>query len=121
MRYTKEERLRIGREIYTNEITVYDASVKYQLNWYTTRQYLREYRKINNLQPKGNSSKQEEVQILKTNTKPKYDDLKEMSREELINEVIKARVEEERAKKGYKVKGGGAKKEFITLDDVNLK
>lgn len=44
-----------------------------------------------------------------------------MTKDQLIDEVIKARVGEERAKKGYIVKGGGQEKEFITLEDVNLK
>lgn len=50
-----------------------------------------------------------------------YDDLSNLSKEELIDEVIKARVETERAKKGYTVKGGGAEKEYISLKNQNLK
>ena len=41
--------------------------------------------------------------------------LSEQEKEELIDEVIKARVELERAKKGYAVKGGGQEKKFINL------
>ena len=44
-----------------------------------------------------------------------------MDEEELIDEVIKARVETERAKKGYAVKGGGPEKEFISLSNSNSK
>ena len=44
-----------------------------------------------------------------------------MSTDQLINEVIKARVEAERAKKGYVVKRGGPEKEFINLSDLNTK
>ena len=51
----------------------------------------------------------------------KYEDLESMSKDQLINEVIKARVEAERAKKGYAVKGGGQEKEFISLSDLNTK
>ena len=51
----------------------------------------------------------------------KYEDLEFLSTDQLINEVIKARVEAERAKKGYAVKGGGQEKEFINLSDLNTK
>ena len=46
---------------------------------------------------------------------PGMDELSSMGKEQLIDEVIKARAEAERAKKGYTVKGGGAEKEFIFL------
>lgn len=42
-------------------------------------------------------------------------------KEELIDEVIKAKVGEARAKKGYEVKGGGANKEFVILNNKNTK
>ena len=51
----------------------------------------------------------------------KYEDLEFLSTDQLINEVIKARVEAERAKKGYVVKGGGQEKEFISLSNSNSK
>ena len=44
-----------------------------------------------------------------------------MSKDELINELIKAKVNEARAKKGYEVKGVGADKEFISLNSKNSK
>ena len=51
----------------------------------------------------------------------KYEDLESMSTDQLISEVIKARVEAERAKKGYVVKGSCPEKEFINLSDLNTK
>ena len=51
----------------------------------------------------------------------KYEDLEFLSTDQLINEVIKARVEAERAKKSYVVKGGCPEKEFINLSDLNTK
>lgn len=47
--------------------------------------------------------------------------LSSLSREELIDEVIKAKVGEARAKKGYEVKGGGENKEYVTLSNKNTK
>ena len=50
-----------------------------------------------------------------------YSDLESLSKEQLIDEIIKARVEAERAKKGYTVKGDGQEKEFISLKNLNSK
>ena len=44
-----------------------------------------------------------------------------MSKEELINELILAKANELRAKKGYIVKGVGADKEYIPLNNKNTK
>ena len=39
----------------------------------------------------------------------------------LINELIKAKANELRAKKGYEVKGDGANREYISLNNKNSK
>lgn len=119
MKYNKEQRLLIGREIYTHEITISQAAEKYGINRYTARDYMREYRDINNLEPMSDGN--EELIILKEKKISKYEDLKDMTKEQLIDEVIKARVGEERAKKGYIVKGGGQEKEFIISEDASSK
>ena len=43
------------------------------------------------------------------------------TREELIDELILAKANELRAKKGYEVRGVGANKEFIFLNNENSK
>lgn len=118
VKYTKEERLEIGRRIYNRELSVYDAATEYNINWYTARDYMREYRDLNNLDPMkrgpiGTSAI--------TNQKKKYSDLETLTKEELIDEVIKTRIELERTKKGYAVQGGGQEKEFICLKSLNSK
>ena len=119
MNFTKEERMQIGREIYTHEITISEATEKYGVNWYTARSYMRQYRDINKLPPMSDG--QEELKAINKNKKKKYEDLESMSKDQLINEVIKARVEAERAKKGYTVKGDGPTKEYIILNNENTK
>lgn len=55
MKYTKEERLAIGRRIYEGNITTAVAAETYNVNFYTARNYLREYKafiKVNELQSK---------------------------------------------------------------------
>lgn len=123
MKYTLDQRLSIGREIYTHELSVNEAAIKYEVNSYTARDYMRFYRTKNGLppmatnEPDPNSKKQS----LKNVNYSNYSDLEFLSKEELIDEIIKARVEAERSKKGYEVKGGGAEKEFISLKNQNLK
>ena len=123
-KYTLEERLEIGRQIYSHQLTVSEAAIKYEINHYTARDYMRYYRDKNNL-PAMNSLYAKFQTPTSTESKPKkfvkYDDLETLSKEQLIDEVIKARVEAERAKKGYKVKGDGQEKEFISLSSTNLK
>lgn len=119
MKYTKEQRLEIGREIYTHKLTLGQAAVVYNINRYTARDYMRLYRDTNNLGPMDEYS--EEFKLVQNKKKNKYTDLDDMTRDELIDEVIKARVEAERAKKGYYVKGGGQEKEFINISKTNLK
>ena len=50
MKYTKEQRLDIGRRIYDGEITKFEAAEGYGINDLTARDYMRLYRDANNLQ-----------------------------------------------------------------------
>ncbi len=123
MKYTLEQRLDIGREIYSRSITVNEAAIKYAINNYTAREYMRFYRDKNNLPPLNQN---DPIEISKKQEKKKdqvvdYNDLESMTKDELIDEVIKARINTERAKKGYIVKGDGQEKEFISLNNQNLK
>lgn len=47
----KEERLKIGKSVYNHEITRYEAAKKYNLNPFTIRDYMREYRDYYGLVP----------------------------------------------------------------------
>ena len=52
MRYTKEQRLDIGRRIYNGELTQYEAAKQYDISHSTARDYMRMYRDENRLPPK---------------------------------------------------------------------
>ncbi len=54
MIYAKEKRDEIGRQIYTHEITLREAAEKYHRNWYTVRDYMRQYRHAHGLPPMSN-------------------------------------------------------------------
>ena len=105
MKYTKEERLDIGRRIYDGEISRYEAAERYGINEQTARSYMRLYRDVNHLPAKHGK---------RALTTPSFwkppagiEDLESMTKEELIQELVKARITEARLKKGYEVKGDG--------------
>ena len=76
-------------------ISINEAAKKYDLNPYTARSYMRECRDANNLPPIESN---EHVKVDSAN-KIEYPELMNLSKEQLIDEIIKARVEAERAKK----------------------
>ena len=122
MKYTKQERLNIGRRLYTGEMTRAEAQRLYDIDYGTCRRYMRYYRDENNLPPK----KQHEVaetltKFEETKIPTGIEDYESMTREELIRELVKTKVSEARLKKGYTVKGAGAEKEYILLDSENTR
>ena len=72
---------------------------------------MRQYRDLNHLPPMSDGK--DTLKVINKAKKKNFDDLEFLSREELIDE--------ERAKKGYAVKGGGQEKEFISLSNSNSK
>ena len=122
MRYTREERLDIGKQIYNNEISKNDAAEKYGISTSTARDYMRLYRDVNNLPPKNKI--QTDGIVTKITTHSSTPDLSRyvsMTKEELIHELIKSRIKEARLKKGYEVKGVGVRKTFTVFVNKNMK
>ncbi len=110
MIYTKEQRLNIGRRIYECEITKYEAAEQYGISVLTARDYMRKYRQEYHLPPKQRiNSDKGKATIQRTLPEPKnFEDYEAMSKDELIQELLKARIAEARLKKGYEVKGDGS-------------
>lgn len=121
MKYSKEERLDIGKRIYNNEITKYEAADQYGISVYCAREYMRLYRDMNHLPVKGHSKEVGQARLIEQTTIPEYEEYSSMSKEELIRELVKARVNEARLKKGYEVKGDGSEKVFVPIDNKNTK
>ena len=122
MKYTKEQRLDIGRRIYDGEITKFEAAEEYGINDQTARDYMRLYRDANNLPPKR--APRSHLGIARAKSKPTpigMEDLESMTREELIDALIMARINEARIKKGYMVEGVGAEKKYIRFVKKNTK
>ena len=105
MKYTKEERLDISRKIYDGEISRYEAAELYGINDQTARNYMRLYRDINQLPPKHGKRAISTPSF--KDVRADMEDLESMTKEQLIQELVKARITEARLKKGYEVKGDG--------------
>ena len=105
MKYTPEERLDIGRQIYDGELSRYEAAEQYGIGEQTARNSMRMYRDANHLPPKHGKRA---ISAPSFKTAPAgMEDLESMTKEQLIQELVKARITEARQKKGYEVKGDG--------------
>lgn len=120
MKYTKDQRLDIGRRIYEGELSRFEAAAEYGIGSNTAREYMRLYRAKHHLPVRHVESNAEKI---KEPPRPpaNLEDYETMSKEELINELVRAKINEARLKKGYEVKGAGAQKEFAPLDSKSTK
>ena len=122
MKYTKEERLDIGRRIFTQEITYKEAMELYGLSESCAHKYLTDYKRANGIPVMSQTYANKKIpEIVPKDSDLDIETYMSMSKEELINELIKAKANELRAKKGYEVKGDGANKEYISLSNKNSK
>lgn len=122
MKYTKEQRLDIGRRIYDGEFTFATAAEEFEINAYTARDYMRLYRDTNGLPSKRMSSEGLKSSSSTSSTSSaapeSLDQYQEMTKEELIQALVQARITEARLKKGYEVKGDGS---IIQYSNKNTK
>lgn len=122
MSYTRDERLDIGKQIYNNELSRKDASIKYSISQNTARDYMRLYRDVNNLPPKNSIQKEENtIKISSFSSQPDLSAYESMTKDELIKELVKSRINEARLKKGYEMKGVGVDKTVTIFDNWNMK
>ena len=113
--YSADEQMAIGKEIRDGLLTIPAVAEKYGVDYYAARRWYRRYAKDSGLGPKRRG-----YSGLEARTAPAgIEELESMTRDQLIDEVIKARAEAERAKKGYTVRGGGQGKEFLPLGNPN--
>ncbi len=98
MKYTKEERLEIGRQIYDGALSKYEASSKYDISIGCARDYMRLYRDTNGLPPR-NSREKRTPKVTEVHPPETLEDINAMSREELIDALVMARINKARLKK----------------------
>ena len=120
MKYTKEQKLDIGRRLYEGELSRYQVAAAYGIHEHTARNYMRLYRAEHHLPVRHVESNSEKI---KEPPRPPtgLEDYEAMSKEELIHELVRAKITEARLKKGYEVKGVGAQKEYVPLDNKSTK
>ena len=131
MKYTKEQRIDIGRQVYTHELSRMEASQKYEVSDSSLDVYVSLYKLASGIQTRNArvAIRNKTDKTDRNEPKPREDTsetwdietYRAMSKEELINELIRAKVNEARAKKGYEVRGDGTNKEFISLSRKNSK
>lgn len=115
MKYTEEERIAIGERVCKHELTYKNAMKEYHISLPLVYNYVRLYKEKMGISSSNVKTSRRQIEGID------YDDLKTLSNEELIDEVIKARIGEERAKKGYIVRGGGQNKEYVSISKKSIK
>lgn len=117
-KFTQEQRLSIGSRIYHGEMTTFEAADRFGIHPSTARDYMRLYRDTNHLPPKSSHvHKTGNHQIVISIRKP----YQSMSREELLDEICRLRINEERLKKSRQKKGGDGRKVLIPPDSSNTR
>jgi transposase len=117
MKLTKDERLDVGRRMYNKEISYRDAMELYGISETCAHKWMTDYKRSQGIPVMSHSISKPSIQLIS----PDMETYMSMSKDELINELIKSKANELRAKKGYEVKGVGANKEFIPLNNKNSK
>jgi transposase len=120
MKYNNEQQLEIGRQIYDGEITPRQAEDKYGISHCSTTTYRQKYEKEFGLPPRNRikACKNGSTAILASCEPRAIEDYESMSKNELIDELVKSRIREARLKKGYEVKGDGS---VIHYDNKNIR
>ncbi len=126
MHNTRKENLDIAKRFLNGEITRKEAQQLIGGARKCTYYWVDEYKRSigdQDVPPKNYKSNGAKTSTIKDEVanEDEISRLSSLSKEELIDEVIKAKVNEARAKKGYEVKGGGASKEYVILSNKNTK
>lgn len=125
MKYSKEERIEVGRKIHDSGLSNLRAAEMYGISEESARRYRIMYEQSEGIEHNPSKARKEKVNpaALIPPDEPLVSslDLSSMTKEELIEELMKSRIREARLKKGYIVKGVGAEKEYIPLDNKNTR
>lgn len=112
--WSKEEKLRIVKKVINDLRSSYDVAAEEQIAPGMLGNWIIKYNKF--------GEKGLENQRKPGNPLCKYQNKKNLSREEQLEyENMKLRIELERLKKGYIVKGDGLNKQFISINKKNSK
>ena len=110
MSTNKEERLAVGKALHDKSLSTVDCMRKYGISPACVANWQRQY--------------EVSVGLKSPKAKAQADQSQEysgMSKEQLLKELMRKDIENARLKKGYAVRGGGTKKEFVSLSGKNTK
>lgn len=111
-KYSHEKKVDIGRLIYTHLITGSSAMKTYEISKEQAIKYVKFYQE---------SIGEDPIPKVKEETLEEKPNYQEMTKEQLIKELMKKDIEVARAKKGYAVTRNGKTKEFNILKNPNSK
>lgn len=112
MKLKKEERLQVGKMLHEGSLSYKECMEIYKASMSACRNWASEYRKANGIKPQA---------PMGARGAGAGQDYSEMTKEQLIRELMRKDIEAARLKKGYTVKGGGRKKEFVSTSALNTK
>ena len=118
---TKKEKIEIGKKIHDGEMTAKDAVDAFGVSKATAWRWSKAYGQ--------NPSQEGKPKVTPSPSKPlgvsaaaaDAPDYGTMGKEELIRELMRRDIEVARLKKGYSVKGGGSRKEYVTSSGSSTK
>ena len=112
-KYTEDEKLKIVKMNVEQYLSSYEISKITRVSEKNIRRWVKQYSEegIEGLKTKRRGNPFAALHTSKTLTKE----------ERLELENLKLKIENERLKKGYLVKGGGAEKEYVSISDVNMR
>ena len=113
-KWSKEQKLEIIKKHLNEHISIKKLGREYEADHSMIARWVRDYSKDGEKALEEKKHPGNKYAVIHTS--------KNLSSEERLQlEVLKLQIENERLKKGYIVKGVGVSKEYVTLQDVNMK
>lgn len=113
----KQQRLLVGKQIHEGSMSPAECMAKYKVCYTSVRSWRRQYEESLGLAKARPQAKPLGVSA----AAPAGPDYEAMEKPELIKELMRRDIEVSRLKKGYSVKGGGSKKEYVISSGSNTK
>lgn len=118
---TKKEKIEIGKKIRDGEMTVKDAVDAFGVSRATAWRWSKAYGQNPSQEGKPKVTPSPSKPLGVSAAAPAPAEYEAMGKEELIRELMRRDIEVARLKKGYSVKGGGSKKEYVTSSGSSTK
>ena len=118
MNLSREEKRQIVNKINHGELSIEQVVKEYGVSKRSVYRWLKNPPEVKKKPYKPSSRV---IELVKKENEIDISVYQNMTKDELIDELILSKINELRAKKGYEVRGVGANKEFIFLNNENSK